>query len=398
MRIIQVATDAYSLPPNGAGAIEEVIYQLTKHLSGIGCSVEVITIRNGGQAENSKVKFHQVYVPTFLPQPIKRIIFAMLATLKLYTIIKYNKIDVIHTHEQFCSTTILLAKKLFGWRIPIVHTTHNAYLLMNSNFSTKLKYILEIAAIKNADCIVTLTEEVAQQLNIKFNVSIKKMHIIPNGVAMDEILSFMRNNPHKENPKNGKMILCVGRVCPRKNQYSLVKAVPEVIKEQSNTRFVFVGPITDKLYFNEIRNFIREKHLFSFIEFKGEISRRNLYRLYQNATIFVLPTLSETQGLVILEAAAFGKPIITSSGRSLRWAKNYTLQVDPHNIHEIANAINLLLKDELLRRELAKKGKEFLSRKFSWNQIAQKTLEMYKKLKFYNRYEHLSLQCIREAS
>jgi len=389
MKVIHVATGGYSVPPTGAGGAEKVIYSLTEHLSRLGCDVSVIDIKaKEHQEPKSGVTFHEVWEPPladkgFLRHVIRVSIFAILAIFKTRHLIKNGEIDIIHTHNQFSAAAILVANKVFHWNIPHVHTTHNSYLVMRPTLTNKLKNILEVIVFKKANHIIAQTDTVRQQLTSKFNVSSARITVIPNGVELEDITEFMGNNPDQGSPS--KVVLCPARICPRKNQLSLMKAIPTVLKAHPEVKFVFVGPVENKAYFDTLHKFATDENLSRIVEFTGEVPRERLYALYQDSAVFALPTLYESGLLVHLEAMAFGLPVIISRidtiENTLEAEKGSAMLIDPNNQSEIADAIIKVLGDETLRQELSNKGKKLVWEKFNWRQIATETLNLYNRVK-----------------
>lgn len=388
MRIVHVATGAYSVPPIGAGGSERVIYSLTERLSELGCNVDVIDIRaDVHRGLESRVIFHEVWNPPFAGKGLLRHVirissFAILAMFRLRQLVRSNGVDVIHTHSQFPGAAVLLANRLFRWNIPHVHTTHNSYLVMCPTLANKLKHILEVIVFRKASHIVALTATVRQQLISKFGVDDARSRVIPNGVEIEDIADFIATNPYQA--RADKVVLCPARICPRKNQLVLLQAVPKVLAICPNTKFIFVGPIEDRPYFNSLDKFMTDENLSSAVEFTGEVPREHLYELYQNATVFVLPTLYENQPLVVLEAMAFGLPTIASKIGPIedivKLEEGSVVLIDPSNPGEIADAVIRLLKDEAVRQELSAKGRKLVSERFDWRQVARETLNLYAQL------------------
>lgn len=389
VKVIHVATGAHSIPPKGAGGSEKVIYFLTEHLSRLGCDVGVIDIKaKEHQGLKSGVTFHEVREPLIadkgLPRHVIRLsIFAILAMFKLRHLVKNNEIDIIHTHSQFSAAAILFANKLFHWNIPHIHTTHNSYIVMRPTLANKLKNILEVIVFKKATHIIAQTDTVRQQLTSEFNVSSARITVIPNGIELEDITEFVASNPVQGSP--GKVVLCPARICPRKNQLSLLKAIPIVLNTYPEVKFVFVGPIEDKAYFDTLHKFAANENLSQIVQFTGEVPRERLYQLYQNAAVFALPTLYESGLAAHLEAMTFGLPVVISRiatiENTVESEKGSVILIDPNNPNEIAATIIQVLGDETLRQELANKGKKLVWERFNWQQIATATLNLYNGLK-----------------
>lgn len=110
----------------------------------------------------------------------------------------------------------------------------------------------------------------------------------------------------------------------------------------------------------------------------GYVADADLPALYSAATAFVYPSLYEGFGLPPLEAMACGTPVITSSVSSLpEVVGEAAILVDPKDVGALASALQRILKDRQLREELSRRGRE-RAKLFTWDQTAEKTLEVYR--------------------
>ncbi|MMZ59116.1 Glycogen synthase [compost metagenome] len=108
------------------------------------------------------------------------------------------------------------------------------------------------------------------------------------------------------------------------------------------------------------------------VEFMGRVDDEELIKLYQNALAFVFPSFYEGFGIPPLEAQSCGCPVISSNTASMpEVLKNSVIYFDPSNIKAIENAMEKIISDPELRKELIKKGNENIKR-FSWNTSAQR--------------------------
>ena len=106
-----------------------------------------------------------------------------------------------------------------------------------------------------------------------------------------------------------------------------------------------------------------------------------LLEILQNAIAFVYPSLFEGFGIPIIEAMSVGVPVITSNTSSMtEIAGNAALLVNPTNTNEIADAMQLIITDEILRIGLIEKGRANAVR-FSWQQSAEKVMEIIQQFK-----------------
>lgn len=239
-------------------------------------------------------------------------------------------------------------------------------------FTTKL---LVPRSIKKASRIIVPSETTARDLRELFGVGEEKIVVIPHGVG-DE---FFKPSPiyHLPSPT---YILSVGTLEPRKNLQRLIEAysaLPDNLRAQYD--LIIAG---GKGWGNlAIRN--GEPGIKGKIKFLDYVLRDQLPSLYQHAAAFVYPSLYEGFGLPVLEAMAAGVPVITSN----QVADNFQvddpsfsrlpfLAVNPYEVNEIAEAIKRIVLDPDVRGQLAVSGKSFAQR-FTWQQTAQKTLNVY---------------------
>jgi glycosyltransferase involved in cell wall biosynthesis len=104
-----------------------------------------------------------------------------------------------------------------------------------------------------------------------------------------------------------------------------------------------------------------------------------LHQLYSCADVFASPSIQEGQGISLLEAQATAKPVVAFNVSAINEVvknKETGLLVKPDS-YELANAILSLLSDKSLREKMGRSGREFVSKKFSWDICAQKMFQVY---------------------
>lgn len=184
-----------------------------------------------------------------------------------------------------------------------------------------------------------------------------------------------------------RFLLYVGDVTPNKNLPRLLDAVidlkiPIVMVGKS---LVLEDYDKNNLWnhdLNRINEIIQDQRLKTKDQIirLGFISNEDLVAIYNLATVFVMPSLYEGFGLPILEAMACGCPVVTSKEGSLQEvAGNAAYYVDAYNVESIKRGIGKVFNDEVLRKELSKKGLENIKR-FSWKKTASDTLNVYRQV------------------
>jgi len=167
-----------------------------------------------------------------------------------------------------------------------------------------------------------------------------------------------------------KYVLFVGMLEPRKNVVRLIeacKSLPEPYK------LLVAGK--KGWMCNEIFEKVKTLGMENKVEFLGYVEDEKLPKLYQEATVFVYPSLHEGFGIPVLEAMRCGCPVITSNVSSLpEVGGEAALYVKPKDVVELEGQILKVIGDPQLRKEMSIKGLE-QAKKFNWKDVAIKTLE-----------------------
>lgn len=166
---------------------------------------------------------------------------------------------------------------------------------------------------------------------------------------------------------SGDYILTVGRIEPRKNHLTLLKAYSQLALDVPP--LVIVGQ--RDFHFKEVFSLIAELRLGDRVRIIEDIQDSELPALYRHARCFVYPSFAEGFGMPPLEAMASGVPVIAANTTAMpEVVASAGLLVDPLNDVDVAEAIRTLLNDRKLSKELAERGL-LRSREFSWLSSAQ---------------------------
>ncbi|MCP2605311.1 glycosyltransferase family 4 protein, partial [Candidatus Aminicenantes bacterium AH-873-B07] len=239
---------------------------------------------------------------------------------------------------------------------------------------------------KKADKVITGSNFSKNDIISNYKINSQKIEVIPYGVSSS--FKPIKNEEKikkvlKKYTVTGEYILTVGRLNPRKNLLSLVKAY-NILKKNKKIphKLVIVGK--EDYNSKETIQFIKKMDCYKDIIFTGFAKDEDLPYLYNGADIFVYPSLFEGVGLPVLEAMSCGVPVITSNTTALKEIiGNAGIAINPFNIDEIAQAIFQIISNEDLKNVYIKKAFE-RAKEFSWKLTAQRTLKIYKVLlKYY---------------
>ncbi len=222
-------------------------------------------------------------------------------------------------------------------------------------------------AAERSDLIIAVSQFTANQVSNLLNVESRRIRVIPHGVHIP---------PRARERAREKFVLFVGALQARKNTKRLVEAFESLPEPW---RLTLAGAPSGYRA-GEILNRIEASPARKRIEVTGYVSRERLDDLYARASIFAFPSLDEGFGIPVLEAMAWGVPVITSNGSALsELGRDAALLVDPHRTTEIAGALLSLAERDDLRQELVRSGK-LRAEKFTWKNALVATRAVYREL------------------
>jgi glycosyltransferase involved in cell wall biosynthesis len=237
---------------------------------------------------------------------------------------------------------------------------------------------IEEKSAKNATLIVTVSKYSSEKLTQFYDVDKTKIRIVPNGVDLQRFkpVQGLESIKRKIGIDSKFCVLFVGRLIPRKGLSFLIEAARHIAKEFKQTIFVIVGNGPLK---NHLRAYLEEINLSGNFVFLGDVNENVLPAIYNCADVFALPSIQEGQGITLLEAQATAKPVVAFDVGGVHEAmvdKETGLLVKPDS-RELADAILKLLSSWSLREKMGNKGREFVSKNFSWDICAQRMLQVY---------------------
>lgn len=183
-----------------------------------------------------------------------------------------------------------------------------------------------------------------------------------------------------------RVLLYVGRLSREKNLDVLIEAFEQIVKSRKKVKLVFVG---DFDYREALEANAARRNLSDNVVFVGKLDRQKLGLAYESADIFLFPSTTDTQGLVVHEAAGAGLPLILCDPEvSEVFIEDQTGLLAQSNAYDIAEKVEKLLKDETLRKKLGSSAKKQASQFTEIGQMQkleklyQKCIDEYKKISF----------------
>lgn len=229
--------------------------------------------------------------------------------------------------------------------------------------------------------VIAISAAMVPDLVEHFGIREESISVVHMGIGRDWL------EPVAEREKRAVMVkyglrqgyfLFVGTLQPRKNVDSILAAYESLPSEIRAARQLVVAgqPGWGSQELVARLRALQAEGKCAWLEY---VPATELRALYQNAGIFVFPSLWEGFGIPVLEAFASGVPVVASNVSSLpEVAGDAALLVDPRSVAELGNAMARLAEDRSLSSSLAQKGRARAAR-MTWEACATKTLEVYRK-------------------
>ncbi|MDQ2712494.1 MAG: glycosyltransferase family 4 protein [Acidobacteriota bacterium] len=252
----------------------------------------------------------------------------------------------------------------------VVSTFHDLFVI-TSEYSTpefRARFTEQARqAAERSDLIIAVSQFTANQVSDLLKVERQRIRVIPHGVTVPS---------EQTERQRDKMVLFVGALQARKNVKRLVEAFEVLPKPW---RLVLAGAPTG-FKAAEILKRVEASPCRDRIDVTDYVSRERLHDLYAKASIFAFPSLDEGFGIPVLEAMAWGIPVLTSDGAALgELAHGAALLVNPQNVSDIADGLTQLIQREDLREQLIQAGLQRAAG-FTWENTVRETYQVYREL------------------
>lgn len=276
----------------------------------------------------------------------------------LNMLVRRLNLDIIHVHSPVLMGRVGLryAKK---YRIPIVFTYHTMYdqyvhyIPLAQELAREITIKYSNSFCNSCDHVIVPTPEVAEILK---NYHIKTpITVLPTGVPLQKFdggeEDWLRRN--YSIPENNKILLFVGRLAKEKNLEFLIKAFKKLKDKLPNTTLVLTaqGPIEA-----ELKKLVKKLNmtLEEDVVFTGALPFDTLVKAYYSADLFVFSSLTETQGLVLIEAMAAGLPVVAVKANGVQDMVDHNINgiLTAEDMDEFSQAIFTVLQDDELYARL----------------------------------------------
>jgi glycosyltransferase involved in cell wall biosynthesis len=383
MRIALVSNLFYPLLKGGA---EKRYWEISKELVKRGHEVHIFTAQWPG-TKNSEVA-KGVNIHRF--GPIKEALYdqktgkrrikpALLFCLEILKNFQPRAFDIIETSTFPFFHCFPVKFKSALCKIPTIFTVHEVWQgywkdYLESSFKGSLGIWIEARVNKMPDHIITVSSIMKERICDSFGIDATNQTVISNGVNLS-----LGQKIAKEVDKDHNKIVYAGRLAEHKRVNLLIRAMSQVLKKNPKASLSIVGEGPE---FQRISQLIKELDLTEKITLHGYFEHySDVLREIASGSIFVLPSIREGQGIVLLEAMSVATPVIAvnypgSGVLDIVEDRTNGLLVEPNSAKAISTAILQYWQDKSLQQHIKKNSHSFIQN-YDWSSIAEQVEQTY---------------------
>jgi glycosyltransferase involved in cell wall biosynthesis len=375
MRIAMVGDEFYP----AVGGAPSYTMGLGKALTKLGAEPIVLTHAHRGYPEEEEFDGLKVKrLKGFVMPRLNRAVSAGLAR-RLHECIKFGGFNVVHGQDIYSPMALLSIHSAHKRKIPSALTCHSIH---KAGGIWRLIYQPILSAVKCTNRVIAVSGA-AKGFCVALGVPDSKAEIIPNGVDLSIFNTDVDGSTMRAKLGIGQepLVVTTIRLVKRKGPMHLVNTFSKVLKAIPNAKLAMagVGPEAANL-----RAQIRKLNMERSVVMLGGLQRKQVAELMAAANVFVLPSMVESFGMVLLEAMAIGTPIVcTRTQGALEIIKDDkdSLAAPVADSDALADAIVRVLSDRRLAARLRKNGLKTVHERFSWEKTAKMTLTLYEKVR-----------------
>jgi D-inositol-3-phosphate glycosyltransferase len=395
---LMVHTSPLDQPGIGdAGGMNIYVLESAQRMAAMGLSVDIFTRRtDSAQADIVEISpgvrvrhfdcGHGTLTKEQLPIHISGL------SQEFSRIMRTENYDVIHSHYWLSGKVAMPAAKELG--IPLVHTMHTMARVKNLNLAEgetpepMIRVQGETQVVAAANALIANTDAEAASLVSLYDACPDTVHVVSPGVDLYTFTPGESRSAARDQigqPQDALVVSFVGRIQPHKGPEVLIRATSELVKHSPLLRHKLIVNIVGGASGANTEEVDRLKELTTWlaiddvVRFSPPVPREDLPQWYRAADLVVVPSYSESFGLVALEAQACGTPVIATAVGGLRTAVADGISgvlVDGHDPKAWSSVISRLLQ-EPQRRVLLSMGAVEHASHFGWDVTARGTLDIY---------------------
>ena len=396
--VLMVHTSPLEQPGIGdAGGMNIYVVESAQRMAAMGVAVDIFTRRTHATETETveispgvRVRYFECGHGTLTKEQLPAHIAGL--SKEFLRLLKDEKYDAIHSHYWISGKVAMPAAKELG--IPLVHTMHTMARVKNLNLAEgespepMIRVQGETQVVAAANALVANTDAEAASLVSLYDACPDIVHVVSPGVDLYTFTPGQGRSAARtivDLPQDSLVVSFVGRIQPHKGPEVLIRATSELVKHSPLLRHRLIVNIIGGASGANTEEVDRLKELATWlaiddvVRFAPPVPSADLAQWYRAADLVVVPSFSESFGLVALEAQACGTPVVATAVGGLRTAVADGISgvlVDGHDPKAWSSVISRLLQ-EPQRRVLLSMGAIEHASHFGWDATARGTLDIY---------------------
>ncbi|HEY5854946.1 MAG TPA: glycosyltransferase family 4 protein [Aldersonia sp.] len=286
--------------------------------------------------------------------------------------------DVVHAHDWLVAHPAIALAEFYD--VPLVSTLHATEAGRHSGWvSGKINrqvHSVEWWLANESDALITCSESMRDEVSRLYGPKLAPINVIRNGIDVTT-WSFRERGPHPGPPS----LLFVGRLEYEKGIQDAIAALPRIRRSHPGTTLTIAGSGTQLSWLTDLA---RTHRVARSVHFVGALDHAALLEWLHLADAIVLPSRYEPFGIIALEAAAAGTPLVTSTAGGLGEAvvDGVTgLSFPPGDVGALVTSVRSVLDDPAAAQARAAAARARLTEDFDWHVVATETVAVYQAAK-----------------
>jgi D-inositol-3-phosphate glycosyltransferase len=296
--------------------------------------------------------------------------------------------DLLYSHYWLSGEVACLLRPQLaaGW----AHIAHTLGLVKNRTLAAgarpepQLRIHVEGELAQQADLLIASTSDEANELTDGYGADPERVFIVPPGVDLATFQPMDRAVARRElGYGSERVLLFVGRLERLKGVEVVIRALALLRdRRHDDVRLLILGEDShegDESEKDRLKAIASETGVRDRVDFVGSVAHHELPYFYAAADVCVMPSYSESFGLVALEAQACGCPVVASGVSGLRSVVRDEVSgylIDEHDPAAYAERIGRVLADRELAQQMGRRG-SLLAQRFSWKRTADRLEELF---------------------
>ncbi len=404
----------WEFPPILVGGLGTYAEYITREYIELGHDVSVFTLNPGNLPTRDIYKGVEVHrpltadasnvFPVFVTEDLRRwgtnikffndiFLYNILSSTKMINSLiekEDYKFDIVCVHDWLSSIAGNIIKN--ETKIPVVFHAHSTEWGRSGGAGSEVVTHLENQMAERADHIVTVSEAMSEDL-VRHGWKTSKISVVWNGVDPDKYdpsivkpEDIQKVRERHGVPKDGNMILFIGRLTWVKGIKNLIQAMPSVLKDYPKSKLVILGKGEEQKDILELAERLGvANNVICQFEFVPEPDR---IAHYAAADVCIFPSTYEPFGIVSLEAMSLAKPVVVGANGVVGFREQVVpggpdqngVHVNGNDPADIAWGLKEVLKDPIRAKQWGEKGRKRVLQYFTWRKAAEQTLRVYESL------------------